>query len=59
MQSLKDKIILVTGGTGSFGNKVPRNVPRTIDAAEFHMFFAMHAASSTKGIDRKSPFRPE
>lgn len=38
MKRLKDKTILITVVTGSFGNKVLRHLLETTDAKEFRVF---------------------
>ena len=38
MKQLTGKTILVTGGTGSFGDKVLRHLLETTDAKEFRVF---------------------
>jgi len=55
VKKLTDKTILVTGGTGSFGNKVLRYLIETTDAAEFRVFSRDECKQEMMRIELNNP----
>lgn len=55
MEKLKDKTVLITGGTGSFGNKVLRYLLETTDAAEFRVFSRDECKQEMMRIELNNP----
>jgi UDP-glucose 4-epimerase len=55
VEKLKDKTVLITGGTGSFGNKVLRYLLETTDAAEFRVFSRDECKQEMMRIELNNP----
>ena len=55
MKNLSGKTILITGGTGSFGNKVLRYLLETTDAREFRVFSRDECKQELMRIEINSP----
>src|SRR4030042_80331 len=55
MNKLKGKTVLVTGGTGSFGNKVVRPLLETTDAKEFRVFSRDECKQEQMRIEINNP----
>ncbi|MGB8227269.1 MAG: polysaccharide biosynthesis protein [Sedimentisphaerales bacterium] len=55
MKGLNEKTILVTGGTGSFGNKVLRYMLETTDAKEFRVFSRDECKQELMRIEINNP----
>jgi UDP-N-acetylglucosamine 4,6-dehydratase/5-epimerase len=55
MKELKGKTVLVTGGTGSFGNKVLRYLLETTDAKEFRVFSRDECKQELMRIELNNP----
>ncbi len=55
MKQLTGKVVLVTGGTGSFGNKVLRHLLETTDAAEFRVFSRDECKQELMRIELNNP----
>jgi UDP-glucose 4-epimerase len=55
MKELKGKTVLVTGGTGSFGNKVLRYLLETTDAREFRVFSRDECKQELMRIELNNP----
>jgi UDP-N-acetylglucosamine 4,6-dehydratase len=55
MKRLSDKTILITGGTGSFGNKVLRHLLAVTDAKEFRVFSRDECKQEHMRIELNNP----
>jgi UDP-glucose 4-epimerase len=55
MKRLADKVVLITGGTGSFGNKVLRHLLETTEAAEFRVFSRDECKQEMMRIELNNP----